>query len=190
MANNKHTSVIVDALLKVLISGGTISIALLAPNSLLFLDKPIGKYLDKLDKRSRQRELDRILVYMRKNKLVDYSLTESYQHGISVTRAGEKRAQNADFAKMKIKKPKRWDGRWRLVFYDIPEPKKATRNSLKIKLQDLGFSLLQRSIWIHPYPCREIIEQVSARYEITKCVTYVEIQYIDNENFLKKKFKL
>ncbi len=190
MVTNRYTSAIVDAFLRVLITGGTISVALIAPNSLLFLDKPVGKYLNKLDKRSRERELDRILLYMRKKKLVDYSLTESYQHGIVVTSAGKKRAQNADFDSMEIKKPKRWDGRWRLVFYDIPEAKKATRNLLKIKLQDLGFCLLQRSIWIYPYPCRKEIERVALHYQVNKYVTYVEIQYIDNENLLKKKFGL
>lgn len=46
---------------------------------------------------------------------------------------------------------KKWDGLWRIVFYDIPEKQKSTRQSLKIKLQELGFGMVQESVYLSPF---------------------------------------
>ena len=47
---------------------------------------------------------------------------------------------------------KRWDGRWRLVLFDVPEARSATRNRLRRYLQRRGFGYLQHSAWITPHP--------------------------------------
>lgn len=56
----------------------------------------------------------------------------------------------------------RWDGLWRIVAYDIEETRKDIRNSLRWKLEELGFAMLQRSLWMTPHdvtkPLREFLE--------------------------------
>lgn len=44
-----------------------------------------------------------------------------------------------------------WDGKWRLVIFDLPEDKKSIRESLRRKLYKLGFGQLQKSIYINPF---------------------------------------
>ena len=55
-----------------------------------------------------------------------------------------------------------WDGLWRMVAYDIEEKRRDTRNLLRWKLEELGFALLQKSLWMTPHdvtkPLREFLE--------------------------------
>jgi len=45
-----------------------------------------------------------------------------------------------------------WDGHWRLVLFDLPESRSATRTKLRRFLKDRGFGYLQDSVWITPDP--------------------------------------
>lgn len=45
-----------------------------------------------------------------------------------------------------------WDGRWRLVLFDVPETAKQRRESLRRTLRRCGFGYLQNSAWISPDP--------------------------------------
>lgn len=72
-----------------------------------------------------------------------------------LTKEGEKKIAKYEFEEMKIQKPKKWDGKWRLVIFDIPEGKKTAREFLRQKLISLGFYQLQKSVYIQPFPCIE-----------------------------------
>lgn len=43
-----------------------------------------------------------------------------------------------------------WDGKWRVVIFDIEEKEKKTRNALRLKLISLGFGELQKSVYVTP----------------------------------------
>jgi phenylacetic acid degradation operon negative regulatory protein len=48
-----------------------------------------------------------------------------------------------------------WDGRWRLVLFDIPVDRDSHRRRLRRYLHDRGFGCLQGSVWITPDPLEE-----------------------------------
>lgn len=50
---------------------------------------------------------------------------------------------------------RRWDGRWRLVLFDVPETRSTERDKLRRYLQQRGFGYLQNSVWITPDPVKE-----------------------------------
>jgi len=54
-----------------------------------------------------------------------------------------------------LTKTKKWDGRFMIVIYDIPEKQKIRREILRGKLQELGFGMLQESVWISPHHFEE-----------------------------------
>lgn len=54
---------------------------------------------------------------------------------------------------------KKWDGVWRLVSFDVPEKKSGVRASLRRKLRELGFGMLQESLWVTPHDLGEKLEQ-------------------------------
>lgn len=184
MAGNSETSAVIDGILKFIVMGGTLITVLVAPNAAVALDKPLKLYFKKMDKRSRERELRRLTNYMKKQGLI----SGNYEHGLSITKAGRKRAQKADFDNLTVKVPARWDGKWRLVMFDIPEHFKKGRNQLAYKLRLLGFRQLQKSVWIHPFECRQEITTVCVTYNISHFVTYIETDYIDHQEKLISKF--
>lgn len=47
---------------------------------------------------------------------------------------------------------KTWDKKWRVVIFDVSERKRKQRDSLRNKLKDLSFGMLQESVWITPFP--------------------------------------
>ena len=183
-----NTAAIVDGVIKFLAAGGFITTGLLVPNAIQILDKPLAQLLNKIEARERQREMRRIIYYMKSRGLIRYEPND-YEHGIILTDAGKKRLKRTSFSNLSIERPKKWDGLWRLVFFDIPENKRHKRNSLNLKLKQLGFKQLQISIWVHPFPCRAEIEYVCEVLGIRKYVSYVEIANIDSEKLLRQRFK-
>lgn len=187
MSQHDKTSALVDGLLKFIAGGGLVTTALLAPNAVQIFDKPITKMLKQMDNRSRERELRRVAHYMKSRGLIAYS-SNDYEHGIKLTSKGKARIKRLEFSNLSVPTPSRWDKKWRLVFFDLPVGKDKNRFVLIVKLRSLGFQPLQKSIWVHPYPCRQEIEVLSGTLGITKFVTYVEISEIDNEKSLTKRF--
>jgi CRISPR-associated endonuclease Cas2 len=43
---------------------------------------------------------------------------------------------------------KRWDGRYRLVIFDIPEKSRIVRDTLRRRLKEFGFVGWQKSVWV------------------------------------------
>lgn len=42
----------------------------------------------------------------------------------------------------------KWDGKWRIVVFDIPEQRRIIRNLFRRNLKKWGFKGLQKSVWI------------------------------------------
>jgi len=45
---------------------------------------------------------------------------------------------------------RRWDGKWRMVLFDVPQSRASDRVRLRRSLADRGFGYLQDSVWITP----------------------------------------
>lgn len=188
MSRNKTTSGFVDGVLNTLVNGGVLATAVAAPNALKSLDKPLRLYLKKMDKRAREREYSRLLRYMKQQGLIKYS-TKDYEHGVQLTKKGEARVREVELENLKIKKPRRWDNTWRVVLFDIPEQYKYGRDHLSAKLKQLGFIQLQKSVWVHPFPCKDEVSAVVLQYNINRYVTYLETSHIDSQEKLIARFK-
>lgn len=89
-----------------------------------------------------------------------------------------------------IKKDKKWDGKWRIVIFDIPETKKKMRNFFREKLFDIGFRKLQESVWICPYNIANIVEELIELCDAKPYIHYLLVEELDNKDVLMKLFKL
>jgi len=108
---------------------------------------------------------------------------------MELTERGRMKALIYRFDKMNIK-PEKWDKKWRLVVFDIPEKLKSGRDSLRKKIKELGFYELQKSVWIYPYECENEIDFIIEFFNLRKYVRFATIDFIDNELHLKNIFKL
>ena len=107
-----------------------------------------------------------------------------------LSKNGKSRALTFKVEEMRIKKPERWDGKWRVVVFDIPEKRKRVRDALRGHLRQLDFYELQKSVFIHPYPCDDEVEFLIELHQVRHHVRTLIVHSVDNELDLKTKFGL
>lgn len=85
---------------------------------------------------------------------------------------------------------RRWDKRWRVVLFDIPERRRKTRDQLRIRMRSLGFYRLQDSAWVYPHDCEDIVALLKSELHLGYAVIYMIVESIENDNRLKQEFGL
>jgi len=122
------------------------------------------------------------------------SITESHHKDgttiLILNKEGKQKALKFNIDKMGIKKPTKWDKKWRIVMFDIPEKLKRLRDSLRFHFREIGLIELQKSVLVFPYPCDNEIEFILELYNARRYVRFVLADKIDNELHLMKKFNL
>ena len=161
---------------KIILRGGTISKEILkillmtdfvirvAPRSAYYFDNVIRELKhygflteEKINKKDRRKVVNSF-TYLRRRGYITFD-TASKQIHIKLTPEGRARAKlYAQIDSIKIKKQKKWDKKWRVLIFDIPEEVRIKREALRGKLKELGFYMLQKSVWVYPYPCQDELE--------------------------------
>jgi len=83
-----------------------------------------------------------------------------------------------------------WDGKWRIVVFDIPEKKRELRDFFRGKLQGIGYRFLQESVWICPYNIADKVEDLIGLCKVGRYIHYLVVEELDNNNVLMKLFNL
>ena len=100
--------------------------------------------------------------------------TQGDKRYVKLTKQGELELHARAIDDLSVKKPSRWDGKWRFVMFDLPSAHRSTlRHSFREKLQDLGFKLYQRSVFIYPYECHEEVHTVAKWYGVDAHIRYI-----------------
>lgn len=110
---------------------------------------------------------------------------------VRLTEKGERRlaietARSASVPKMKP----RWDGRYRMVMFDISQRRRSTRDRLRSLMVDFGFLRIQDSVWVFPYDCEDLVTLVKAELRIGHDVLYAVVDHLSNDQRIKTHFKL
>jgi CRISPR-associated endonuclease Cas2 len=87
-------------------------------------------------------------------------------------------------------KKKKWNGKWHILFFDIPEINKKLRDLFRKWLYQLGYRKFQISVWISPYDVFEETKTVLKLFNLEKYVIFITAEKIDNEKKLKEEFGL
>ncbi|MBI4691952.1 MAG: CRISPR-associated endonuclease Cas2 [Candidatus Terrybacteria bacterium] len=134
--------------------------------------------------------LRRAIKKLYESKLVKEKENSDGTVTLFLTDKGKQKALTYNLDEMKIKKPEQWDGKWRIVLFDIPKNGKKIREALRNHLNNLGFYQFQKSVFAHPYDCQDEIEYIIEVYDIRKFVRFMVAESIDNELHLKHHFEL
>lgn len=91
-----------------------------------------------------------------------------------------------------LKEKDKWDEKWRLVMFNIPETERSTRDKLRRALDGLGLGILQSSVWISPYNIKEEIEKISKKFKLEKNLKFFEVTAGEalNQQILEKSWDL
>lgn len=147
---------------------------------------PYPEYVKNKEKRKRSSQA---LWRLKKSSLI---IRRETKEGfiVELTEKGKRKVREMQLSTLRIQKPAKWDGMWRVVIFDIPEKIKGARLALTFKLKTLGFLQLQKSVWVHAYPCGKEIEFLTELFDISRYVNLITAKEIKDDVHLKKYFHL
>lgn len=109
---------------------------------------------------------------------------------IRITDKGRTEIIKGRLEELGIEKPSRWDGKWRMVFFDVEELKKTRRDLLRMWLRRLGLVSMQRSVFVYPYPLEGEIKFLREVIGVPHGVKLVTAETIENDDELREMFEL
>lgn len=93
-------------------------------------------------------------------------------------------------AELSLKKKRRWDRRWRIIIFDIPERRRKTRVRLRQFMSRCGLVRLQDSVWAYPYDCEDLIALVKTEFRLGLDVLYMVVEQLEYDKHLREHFGL
>lgn len=129
---------------------------------------------------------------LKKRKLISFKQLSKGEVRIELSKDGQRLLRQYNLDSMQIKKPDKWDGKWRIIIYDIPQYQRRASNAFNQKLRDLGLFKLQKSVWVSAYDCMPELEFLCTIFDIDidNCVHYFHSREIPIESELRKHFGL
>ncbi|MDP4000846.1 MAG: hypothetical protein Q8P83_01250 [bacterium] len=173
------------AVLSALAVAGIVTVAVLAPNLFSVLGnfhKPIRKF--------NKNQIRKSVYQVKKSKLISMKELATGETEIKLTKKGKEKILIYKLETIKLDRTKKWDKKWRIVIFDIPEEFKHARRAFMYKLKEIGFVSLQKSVFITPYPCEDEIEFLKDVYLIKSYVSVIIAEKVDKEDKYRKLFKI
>ena len=159
---------------------GILSIGLVAPN--------VIKAMNKLGIISNKRQNE--IVSSSASKLAKKGLLKFNGKYYELTDEGGMKLRQLELQGYKLIRPKKWDGKWRVVIFDIPEKKRKVRDRIRNLFTSAGLYRLQDSVWVYPYDCEDIIGLLKTDFGVGKDVLYLIVDEIENDRHLREEFML
>ena len=147
--------------------------------------KIVSKEWKKFNKDKLRKEINNLYAF----KYLSKKTNEDGSIDVIITEKGKLRALNLQLENIK-NQTKEWDGKWRMVAFDIPEPYRRGRNALRQKLKNIGFKELQKSVFVTHFDCLKEIRLLVDFFDLGKFVRFGVLESINNDYYLRKIFKL
>lgn len=140
-----------------------------------------ARYYDYLNKRRIQNSLR----YLKRKHFIAFPGKGRF----TITKRGAWHLARINIDEIVIKRVP-WDGRWRLLTFDIPEEKEQKREYFRRRLKEMGFYHFQRSVFIIPYLCKKEIYAICEQLGIESNVHLITTDRFEGDEELKKFFQL
>lgn len=144
--------------------------------ALLALEKSIDGYVvfedfiynPLLERPVKKSALSQALKRLRESGLIELISDEKLAFRLT-----DKGKEKAVLASLKFDDSK-WDGRWRLVIFDVPEKRRQARDLLRSRLKQWGFIHFQQSVWGTKKNCTKALRDFIKSVGIEDWVMVVE----------------
>lgn len=175
---------ITNTILAVVGVAGVISLAAVAPGVIGIL----GPLMKQKRRYRTPRYLEGRIGVLQKRGLVRVWHDQG-ERRVKLTEKGERALAQYQLEENK-KVPKKWDGKWRLVIFDIHEYKRGVRDRFRETIMRYGFLRLQNSVWVYPYDCEDLVIFLKADNRLGTELLYIVSEKVENDGWLKQKFGL
>jgi CRISPR/Cas system-associated endoribonuclease Cas2 len=172
-------------ILGVLGLAGVLSVAVMAPNAVQMLRLLEPKRWKIQNPRYRVNETLRRLV---KEGSIILVQADGEPLTVKLTEKGKQRFKELQLQKTSSREL--WDGKWRVVLFDILEERRKMRRRLREQLVHIGFRKLQNSVWIYPYECEEILALLKVDLKFGRDVLYFVTDKMEGDEYLRRMFSL
>ncbi len=131
-----------------------------------------------------------LITRFQKQKYVEIVEGTDGKTTVKITQHGMKRALSYHLDTLALKKQKGWDGKWRVVIFDVPERYRKLRNAFRQRLRQLNLYPLQESVYVSPYPCFDEVEFLRELFGVSVSVRYLVAEKIEEDSAIKTHFNL
>lgn len=137
-----------------------------------------------------RQKFSQALWQLKKSRLIILDQKKDGTFVVELSEKGKRKIREFQFTELKIPIPKQWDGKWRIITFDIPNKRNAGREALRSKIKELDFYPLQKSVWVFPYPCEQEIEFIVEFFHLYPYVQIIEATKIKDDVKLRKYYDL
>ncbi len=109
---------------------------------------------------------------------------------ISITQNGCTKILKYNLGTMQLIQKKKWDKKWRLILFDVPEKRKVMRDALRRKIKELGLLKIQQSVYIYPHQCDREMDFLISYFKIRPFVKYFTIERFNGDGEYKEHYKI
>jgi len=137
------------------------------------------------------KKIENSFSYLKKEQYIKVTKEHNGQVQVKLTNKGKKRLVEYSLSSLEIRKPEKWDGKWRVLMFDIPAHSKAydyARDALRNKIKALGFHQIQKSVWVYPYECEDELLFIAEMFKVQNYVEIMTVEKILHEKVVRKNF--
>lgn len=87
-----------------------------------------------------------------------------------------------DFVYSRALEESKWDGKWRMVIFDIPESKRKLRSILRYRLKIWGFKQWQKSVWVTKKNLTEKLKVLIKELDLEQWVIIAETSNVNRKH--------
>lgn len=151
--------------------------------------RALYKNLHILREERAMQQMRRSLRHLQQRNLVEIKIRSGEPH-IRLLPLPEEFWRHFELERLTLKRQPKWDGKWRIIIFDIPEQHAQARRDLSRRVERVGALRLQDSVFVYPFPWRDEIEFMGEVFRVAPYVRYIEAVSIDGEEKLRQYFKL
>jgi DNA-binding transcriptional regulator PaaX len=168
-------------ILETIYASGIIATVMIAPN--------VAKLAQKI-KLKKNLEYNEFYSYFKTLKQLESKglIKKSIKFGRDVVELTKEGVKTLEFI-LPLRNQK-WDGRWRVLIFDIPEHRRSVRTKIRNTLREKGFHRIQDSVWVIPYDCEDLVTLMKADLKVGKDLLYMIVDSIEGDRRLKDIFGL
>ncbi|MFH0806722.1 MAG: hypothetical protein V1885_03305 [Candidatus Brennerbacteria bacterium] len=85
---------------------------------------------------------------------------------------------------------KMWDGKWRLVSFDVPVEHNSERAALRALLDEFDFRPLQKSVWASPHAAEEEFLELMIDKDLGRYCKIMVVDILEGDEELRRRFKI
>ena len=138
----------------------------------------------------RRSRLSKIKTKIGIGNLIHRGYVASASGGYTLTPKGRQWFKTSSYKYFRLRQ-KVWDKKWRVILFDIPAELQKKRHSLRHRLRTIGAYMIQKSVFVFPYPCEEEVGYWCNELGLTEHVDVITTDRIGSkEEYAKNHFDL